>query len=210
MQIKIKILFTTLIMSLFFACSNDNEGDSVTPAYHQTYLRFVSPSGTNVLDSLHLLENGLTKKVIDDDLFSVSINRSSDGQSMDSHMSKYLFLASPRTDTIFKKDETLVRLDWNDFNIWDLEKRPQIYHEIYKISMRSPKIFGNKEQHSMNWYANVVGRTYDAYKCELDGQEISLENDPFYNKRVYDGRHVVSAIITILCENVDGGGTGEK
>ena len=202
MQIKIKILFTTLIISLFLACSNDNETDSVTPAFHQTYLRFVSPSGTNVLDSLHLLENGLTMKEIDDDLFSVSINRNSDSQSVDNReMRKYLFWASPQTDTNFKKEETLVQLDWCDFNIWDMEKHPQNYHEIYKIIMRSPKIFGNKELHSINWYVNVSGRAYDAYKCELDGQEISLENDPFYNSQVYDGRHFVSAIITIQCLN---------
>ncbi|MBR4368226.1 MAG: hypothetical protein IKP52_02860 [Prevotella sp.] len=202
MQENLKVLLTLLIMSSFLSCANDNEiEDNATPASHQIYLRFVSPIGTNVLDSLHVLENDVIGKELDDNLLSISINRTSDNQSFGKFdMKKYLYRASPQHGTEFEKEETLVDLGWCDFNIWDIEKRPYKYHEIYIITMISPKIFGDKKLHTLNWYVNVAGRTYDAYKCEYDYEEISLDNDPLYNKRVYDGRHMVLAIITIVCK----------
>ena len=54
---KSKIFSVILIVSLLFACSNEEvEGeDGLNPFYSETYIRFVSPAGTNVMDSLDML-----------------------------------------------------------------------------------------------------------------------------------------------------------
>jgi hypothetical protein len=197
MQVKNKILFIMLTMLSLIACSSSEDGVGVTPSFHETYLRFVSPSGTNVLDSLHVM--GENDKIVEigSDLIAVSGRRASDGEALE--MTTELYYGSKQAADEFEKDEALVRVWWADFNTWNIEDRPNKYNEIYTVTMTSPKLFGNNESHTLAWYVKVVGRTHDAYKCEVDGQEVSLDNDPFYNKYTYEGRHKVNAIITIPC-----------
>jgi len=56
MQIKYRFLFVLLMVSSFMACDDDKliTGDN-EPLYNHTYLRFVSSTGTNVLDSLSIM-----------------------------------------------------------------------------------------------------------------------------------------------------------
>ena len=102
-----------------------------------------------------------------------------------------------RTKWDFPKDEILLKLEWIDF------KSSSDYNEIYSIQLYSPKIFGDNETHTLKWYVNISEWRENAYKCELDGYEVSLDNDPFYNERKFhddDNRHPVAGIITINCK----------
>lgn len=197
MQVKFKILFIMLTMLSLIACSSNEDSVGVTPSRNETYLRFVSPSGTNILDSLHVM--GENDKIVEmsSDLISVRGKCASDGSDLE--FINELYYGSKRAGDEFEREEALVRVRWYDFKIWDIEDRPNKYNEIYTVTMTSPKLFGNNESHTLAWYVKVVGRTHDAYKCEVDGQEVSLDNDPFYNKYTYEGRHNVNAIITIPC-----------
>lgn len=195
MQVKIKLLFILLI---FFSCVSCEFYDhrSTPPAHNITFLRFVSPSGTNVLDSLHILEsdgNIKMEKIDDDELISICGDRSSDGNALE--LSKYLFYATSQAGAEFEKEETLLKIEWTDFDIFDVEK------QVYTIALKSKKVFGDDDTHYLKWYVNVFGRgEYDAYKCEIDGQNVSLANDLLYNKTKYVDRHFVKAIVNMPCK----------
>lgn len=196
MQI-IRLLSIVLIVTAFVACNNYTE-NGVTPSYNVTYLRFVSPSGTNVLDSLNVLEEGIKIQELDPKLITIIGRRISDGKAVDLH--KELFHASKQAGSEFEREETLIKLEWNDFNIWDVEKRDNQYEEIYEIHLQSSQIFCDNATHHLKWYVNVLGREHNAYKCEVDGQEVSLDNDPLYNLRTYDARHEVAGFVTFYCK----------
>ncbi len=201
MQI-VRFLSFVLIAFTFLSCDNDNPeevGDNANPAINSSYLRFVSSCGTNVLDSLKVFEkDGPTSQEIKDSLISIKCIRTSDNQQLD--MINDLFYANSQADYEFPRDETLIRLNWADFNTWDLEKRPYHYDEVYDILLQSPKIFGDNETHHLKWYVSVVGRVHNALKCEVDGQNVSLDNDPLYNRHVISDIHLVDGIITIPCK----------
>ena len=199
MQVKYKILFI-LLAGLFIACSDEVSplGDR-SPSYNETYLRFVSPAGTNVLDSLHVIGSEDWVKELGTDIMSVSGIRTSDGQALE--LTAVLCYGSRQVGDEFEREEPLVHVWWMDFNISNIEKRPKKYHEIYTVTMTSSKVFGDSASHTLTWYVNVSVLTVDAYKCEVDGHEVSLANDPFYNhKWASEGRHDVAAIVTVPCK----------
>jgi hypothetical protein len=197
MQVKSKILFI-LLASLFIACGDevgplgDNE-----PLYNHTYLRFVSPTGTNVLDSLCIMSPEKWVMELGTDLMSISGTQASDGQTLE--LTPELFYGSKRAGDEFDEKGPLVHVWWYDFYFCK-EKRPKKYHETYTVTMTSPKVFGDGVSHTLTWYVNVSGRAVDAYKCEVDGHEVSLANDPLYIMDSYEGRHFVSAIVTVPCK----------
>ena len=56
-MVNFKSFIILIFVCTFFSCNNYND-DSKAPVLHETYLRFVSPKGTNVLDSIKVLEKG--------------------------------------------------------------------------------------------------------------------------------------------------------
>jgi hypothetical protein len=197
MQVKSKFVFFVL-GSVFIACGDevgplgDNE-----PLYNHTYLRFVSPTGTNVLDSLCIMSPEKWVMELGTDLMSISGTQASDGQTLE--LTPELFYGSKRAGDEFDEKGPLVHVWWYDFYFCK-EKRPKKYHETYTVTMTSPKVFGDGVSHTLTWYVNVSGRAVDAYKCEVDGHEVSLANDPLYIMDSYEGRHFVSAIVTVPCK----------
>ena len=197
-----KTLAWVAIALMMAGCSSsenggENGGEYMTPSFNYTYIRFVSPSGTNILDSLAVMETKKFRIETDDKLITISGIANIDNKPL--KMETYWWYISPSTDFCpeeaeWPRDETLLQLYWVDFNTWDIEKRPYEYTEIYKIDMRSPVLFGDEETHTLRWYVNIVGRRYDAFKCEVDGQEVSLEDDILYKK----GRRTVTAYLTIV------------
>lgn len=194
MQIS-RFFSVMLVMASFIACSdNGSNDDNITMCPSSTYLRFVSPSGTNILDSLGVIKRDENDKIIevDDDIIETSGIRVSDGES--------LFIANWMTGTIIEHegiqtDETCLGLHWNDPKACFTEKdRPWEYDDVYDIQLYSPQVFGDDNIHRLKWYIHVTGQVIKAYKCEYDGQEVNLDNDPRYNRF-----HTVDAILTITC-----------
>lgn len=103
-------------------------------------------------------------------------------------------------DKVFDKDEAMLYLSWNDYKITCTYHREESYDEAYRVDIRSPKIFGNEDEHTIKWYVKVNGGTYDAYRCEVDGKDVDLSQDILYNRRIYNGGcHVLYEMITVLC-----------
>lgn len=112
MQVKYKILFI-LLASLFIACDDevgplgDNE-----PLYNHTYLRFVSPTGTNVLDSLSIMSPEKWVMELGADIMSVSGIQASDNHALD--LMTELFYGSKRAGDEFDEKGPLVHVMWYD------------------------------------------------------------------------------------------------
>lgn len=207
MQMKTKILFSLLVASSLFSCGEEgNEsGDGINPFVNQTYIRFVSPVGTNVIDSLGVLnmKERLYVLLEDTDLLTITGTRMSDGQPLEFNANHWLW-ASEKNDPLLKRTETLARLEWLDFNAYYPERHPYEYDEIYEINLSSPELFGKDVTHTLRWYAKVKGKVLNAYKCELDGKEVSLDDDPFYNYTspywTMVKNKFVTALIDIKCK----------
>ena len=199
MQIK-HFLFLVLMLPILWACSSEEVGeDNASPAICTSYVRFVSPTGKNILDSLKVLNPNERKTAdFDSNLMEITVIRKSDNEPL--WLRKNLFYACEQTGTEFEQDETVVGLYWTDFMVMNIEKRPLNYNDVYEVQMKSPKIFGNNDVHTIRWYIAVTGRAHDAYKCEVDGQEVPLTDDPFYKQQYKMGHHGVAGFITVYCK----------
>ena len=200
MQVKWNVFCVVLTVLSLIACSSDENGDDyATPSMNDTYIRFVSPSGTNVLDSLGIIGKEEVMAEMGTDIISISGIRSSDNKPLE--MTKYWMHVLPEYGQEFVKEESLVKLHWIDFNVWDIEKRPYEYTEIYKFQLQGSKVFGDNEVHTLDWYVYIKGRRHNAFKCEVDGLEVSLADDYLYNNRsYYSGWRNVTALLTIQCK----------
>lgn len=200
MQKKLKkIICISFIIPLLFSCNSDNEEETAVPSCH-TFVRFVSTSGTNVLDSLKVLpkNEGIQVDSATSRLMTINVNRSSDNSSLEL-IGKHWLFTSKESDVNLPKDETLLSLEWHDFKATDTENRVKRYDEVYEAKMKSPKIFGDNQTHTLRWYAHISGKTFDAYKCEVDDKEVELANDPFYKQQTRMGVHGASAFVDFPC-----------
>ena len=90
---------------------------------------------------------------------------------------------------------------WSDMKTMLTENRPHEYEEVYKIQLNSPVIFADDDVHTIDWFVKVSGRGFqDAYKCEVDREEIPLGDDPYYKKKTTKDRHSVAAVVTFICQ----------
>ena len=194
------VLWTIILLPFLISCSSEEVGeDNMTPAIGRTYVRFVSPTGKNILDSLKVLNPDERKTAdFDSNLMEITVIRKSDNEQL--WLRKNLLYACEQTGTAFNQNETVVELYWTDFMVMNIESRPMKYNDVYEVQMKSPKIFGNNDVHAIRWYIAVTGRAYDAYKCEVDGEEISLEDDPFYKQQFKSGTHHVAGLVTVHCK----------
>lgn len=199
MKLK-KLLGISLIMPLLLSCSNENE-DEMAPAQCRTFVRFVSSFGTNILDSLNVIpkNEGILVDSATTRLMTINVNRSSDNKPLELIVKHWLF-TSKESDVNLPKDETILELVWNDFKARDTENRAPKYDEVYEAKMKSPEIFGDDQTHTLRWYAHISGKTFDAYKCEVDGKEAELANDPFYKQQTGMGVHEASAFVNFPCK----------
>ena len=194
-----------MVVSSLYSCQNYIENGAI-PFINETYIKFVSPAGTNVIDSLGLFPKEEHGSVLlyNSELLSVSGTRMSDGQPLRFN-NAWVWTGSGLSDSFFPENERIAYLQWADYNPCDLDKHPYDYDEVYEIRLNSQQLFGSTEYHILRWYAKVNGSILNAYKCELDGKEINLDNDPLYNYRSpywtkEDKEKSVQAFIEIECK----------
>lgn len=186
---KTKFIYAlTAIVFLISSCSNQNDGDIVPPVNNETYIQFVSPIGTNVLDSIKAMPDEEFWVKVNPDLIAIDGKQEKDSEPLEMEN----FIKRERLDEIeeFKNKGTLLVIRWAD---WFFTGKN--YNNSYEISLRSPKIFGDDDIHILKWYVKVKGPDYDAYKCEFDGKEVDSFKDLNLKKNNY-----ARAVISVVCK----------
>lgn len=205
--VALALLFSAIVS---VSCNNDDpepnfgtKTDVMTPEMN---IKFVSASGTNVVDSLNFLESYGDKLYCeitsDDDIIKVSCVRESDGKEVWAGK-KHVYDGTIVTMDIYRygwfrpvegalteREGTLLELGWADpvasLSISDFDdypwKRPENYDDSYTIKIQSPTIFGNDKIHTIKWYVHIIYKHYDTYRCEVDGVEFDFKNLPEYIK----------------------------
>lgn len=176
-------------VSLFLVgCDNNNEEKTYTYFdQFMVYVKFVSPVGTNVVDSLGFLKNTEREEPFNpatDENIRVTCVRDSDGKPLnfwEPYWTHYFLVEEDWAHDNELKDGTLMRLFWSDDLIECPENAPsESYDQSYTVSFRSKKIFGDDNEHFIKWYVHVTGNRYVSYKCEIDGEEYAYKESSRY------------------------------
>ena len=181
------IRFICVVLAVFsFVGCEFYGGDSMPPADYSVYLRLVSPSGNNILDSLGIYKDGPIS-IDEKGLFCVDAIRTSDNKPP-LRITKNLICASIQAGTEYSKEESIIGLFWSDFDAHEGK-------ETYEIQLQSPKIFGDNRVRNISWFVRVSSRNLvDVYKCIIDGQEVSLDNKIMTHRGE-------ESVITLCCYN---------
>lgn len=185
---KFLVLGLSLIIATILGLTSCKESYVTPPTNNKTYLKFLSPTGMNVLDSLKIIPDNNTVMEMDDaDIMTVRGIRESDGKVL--RMNNRFVRTSPRWGAGFPREESIAELGWGDFYNED--------SDVYSILLQSAAVFNDNEIHTLKWYVRGHGNSYNAYKCEFDGVEVSLMDDPVYSKNSRGNYHALEALITV-------------
>lgn len=174
-----KLLLAILLLPTIAACGNDNGGDDASViSPFKIIVKFESPIGTNILDSLNIAEQEVSGHSIDDLTFEWT-NKNNDLReswsqpSLSFGITKNRFASLNPSFPYENKAERVFSAQFTDISIWDTpnNKYPQ-RDEEYTVTLKSKKIFGNNIHHTLKFYVHIKGKAiYDTYKCEVDGKE---------------------------------------
>ena len=184
MQVKILRLLPLLAALMMTGCSSDEgEDDQVSIPTYDFYIRFLSPSGTNILDSLDVCAGQeLHVTAGDEDIILTCI---SSWKEQPVNKLGLAWWTIPKNYHWHNQEEvlpegTVLDFHWAD-NLYHSRYRPNYLEVEYLITLISPKIFKDNEGHTIKWFVKILGNRYDAYKCEVEGKNYSLVDDPIYN-----------------------------
>ncbi len=192
------------IMPTFTSCDKvENDGPfGISP--FTLFVRFESPNGTNILDSLNIIGDvNKDERIlnIDNGEIDVKCYRVSDNKLLETISELWIranesWNSKDNPDYHYEKLGTMLRTSFVDADIWNEGKGSTKHDESYVVNMKSHKIFGNDKTHTIKWYIHIYGRGYyEAYKCEVDGKQVSLDNDPLYQSQ--NNNHGIYAINTV-------------
>jgi len=186
-NIIIKLLLAIMLLPTIVSCDKDNNGsDAMHVDSFNIIVRFESPIGTNILDSLGVqpMNNCIKDYKLDD----LTINWKNKENNLNHHWSMPSlawsktedWFASKNPNFSFKGIGTILDMGLTDINVSDSDY-PKADEE-YTITLKSNKIFGNDSTHTIKYYIHINGggSGYDAKKCEVDGQNYPIIG-PFTN-----------------------------
>lgn len=191
-----------LVISIFLSsCNDEGKGDEVFFHQFNTSVKFESSVGTNVVDSLNLVQlgntledSGMLYDLKNGDIIRARCIRESDGAEIEfSRRNAYYNSAwinplpyafgEGRYDA--SKDGTLLAFGWTDPHIFSPEKAPKKeYDQAYTIYFKSPKIFGDDKERTIKWYTHVHRNISNVYKCEVNGVDFDFKSRSYgrYNE----------------------------
>lgn len=186
-NIIIRLLLAIILLPTIAACDKDNNGsDAMHVDGFDILVRFESPIGTNILDSLNVQP---TKEVTYNKLDDLYVNwkNKNDNFSSSSWYEPRLYWRhfpdsaySHNPNFSYKGMGTILEMRLIDRNVSDSDY-PKA-DEVYSITLKSKKIFGNDSPHTIKYYVHINGGGcgYVAKKCEVDGKDYPIIG-PFSN-----------------------------
>ena len=197
MQIMSRIILLLAVITMT-GCSVE---ENVSPVQVDMYLRLLTPSGTNIADSLNFVPEGVwSSQKTEKGLVNLNVIWHSKGPSF--AQETYWIRLSNRGSEKFRDRETMLLVRDLDF-VHRLQSCGDM--EIYEYQISSQKLFGTNECHIIKWYIQIHGEHgIDAVKCELDGQAVDLSDDPYYNAYISKGHHPASGVINVVVPDAQG------
>lgn len=178
----IKLLFAIMLLPILTACEKNTGGsDAVFIANFNFKVKFESPIGTNVLDSLQIQpmqDNDYDNHL--DDLTVVYSNKNNDLKHWGDLDLRYCDTegwGGLNPNFSFVGVGTVLHIGFVDISIYDTpnHKYPK-RDEEYTVSLTSKKIYGDEKIHTIKFYVHIKGKAvYHTYKCEVDGKEQQIQ-----------------------------------
>ena len=190
---RLAILLVVLVLFPLLPSCDDNvyNEDSLPVISFTVCLRFVSDSGTNILDSLNVKKQEcfvLGSSPLEDLTFEWQ-NKNNDLKpnwaKPDFCIYEYPFT---NTEYMAARNGTVIQALLTDISITDegLGKN-KVRDEEYTIYISSKKIFGNDTKHTIIYYVHITRKAkYEAYKCEIDGKECPISGPGYERYKMID------------------------
>ena len=199
-------------MLLLVSCSGDEPGgqDYKFVDGSDIYLHFVKANGANAADYVKL-EKEVTDSTVsyiylpieEEGSVQIRCTRESDGLQYEfarrlapqtrielTGEAGWVNYSTPDCYEVFVEAGTLLWIQWADFLVAEPDDpdwpRQENYDDVYTFSIKSQKIFGNDEEHTIKWFVHIKGNRFDAYRCEVDGEEFDFKSDRLYREYYND------------------------
>lgn len=199
-------------MLLLVSCSGDEPGgqDYKFVDGSNIYLHFVNANGTNAANYVRL-EKEVTDSTVmyiylpieEEGSIQIRCTRESDGFQYEfgKRLAPYsrveltgeagwVNFSTPGCYEEFVEAGTLLWIKWADFLVSEPDDpdwpRQENYDDVYTFSIRGKKIFGNDEEHTIKWFAHIKRNRFDAYRCEVDGEDFDFKSDRLYREYYND------------------------
>lgn len=199
----IHLLWAIILLPIIAACSKDEGGEDAMHVDHFTILvKFESPTGTNILDSLNLV---LYKDSLlyNDNTDIIDLDWNNKGNNLENNIWKKPSLhwvnitddwGSENPNFSFKNVGTVLYIQ-----LCDRRVSRSNFHEcddIYDINIRSKAIFGNDNPHTIRYHVHINGHAcgYYATKCEVDGKDYPFEG-PYLTIHPEYGIQIVELLV---------------
>ena len=186
-----RMLIAIGVFPLLPSCDNVYNEDSLPVISFTVCLRFVSDSGTNILDSLNVKKQEcfvLGSSPLEDLTFEWQ-NKNNDLKpnwaKPDFCIYEYPFT---NTEYMAARNGTVIQALLTDISITDEGPgKNKVRDEEYTIYISSKKIFGNDTKHTIKYYVHITRKAkYEAYKCEIDGKECPISGPRYERYKMID------------------------
>lgn len=200
-----KLLLAIMLLPTIAACDKDNGGnDAIAICPFNFMIKFESPMGTNILDSLQIQP---TYEKEGDQLDDLTFKWTNKNNDLNPHWSTpYLGWFKTTEDWgafnpyfSFKGVGTVLGVKITDISIYSTSnnKYPK-RDEEYTITLNSPQIFGNENPHTIKFYIHIKSKAvYDTYKCEVDGVEQPLLWRDYNPNKLPENKGLQGALVII-------------
>lgn len=205
-------VMTFVSVLLLASCSGDEPGgqDAKFLDDCQIFVHFVNEDGTNAADYIKLekevtdsTESYIYLPIEEEGSIQIRCTRESDGLQYDfakrlapqtrielTGEAGWVNNSTPGCYEEFVEAGTLLWIQWADFLVAEPDDpdwpRQENYDDVYTFSIKSQKIFGNDEEHTIKWYAHIKRNRFDAYRCKVDGEGFDFKSDRLYREYYND------------------------
>ncbi len=189
------VCFALLIATGFSGCSKDedsgevNNSDDILSGFEtcELYVRFSLPDGTNALELIGKDSQDITEYVYNHSAYyignlNVEIYNERSGKKVTPSEIEKQFVLDNSNSTGLSNQGIMLRLSWDNPDGNDIPQ--ESYNDATIIKLNSVNVFGDEEDHIIKWYFHILeGKPYyDIYKCEVDGVEYPIEDDPLWKE----------------------------
>lgn len=207
---KIYFMFiVSLLTSLFCSCDKSDDEQSTNFCPFETYVRFISPLGNNIADSLNLCIGEFCdlKGGVNEDMCVDVIRESDNKRLIESIYDKVGWVKADvehSTANIFPclgygKVNTILGIRYLDHHVWQDNDKIKDFDDVYRIDMTSQVLFGDSEVHALRLFVHIYGcGDFKIYKCEYDGKDVTTPE--MYGIHMSDGRRATQIALNITVD----------